>query len=214
MKRKFQLLVPLFLAALVLGPWTTGERGRADAKRTIYPKCVMIIRHAEKPPAEAEDVHLSKVGQERAEILHRLFVSSKTPAPFPTPDFIFATHDSDKSHRPGETVKPLAMKLKLPIDQEFHNVLNSTIKKGKKAKGIVDLKEQLFTDPKYAGKTILISWHHGTTPELARELRVTNAPAKWDKDAFDRVWRIGYDDQGKATFADMPQRLMPGDSPK
>ena len=41
--------------------------------------------------------------------------------PLPRPDFIFAAHDSKNSHRPRETVVPLALQFKLPIDDRFHS---------------------------------------------------------------------------------------------
>jgi hypothetical protein len=42
---------------------------------------------------------------------------------------------------------------------------------------------------------------------------VTDAPAKWDPNTFDRVWQITYEN-GKATWKDLPQKALPGDSEK
>ncbi len=146
---------------------------------------------------------LNAEGKERGEALHKLFEKSdKRPMPFDTPDFIFATKNSKKSHRPVETVTPLAKKLKLPINSEFSNADEEK------------LAEELFGNPKYAGKTILIAWHHGTTPELTGKLKATGFPESWKDEVFDRVWQITYDEKGKATFTDRPQHLMPKDSEK
>jgi hypothetical protein len=75
-----------------------------------------------------------------------------------------------------------------------------------------ELRDELFGNAKYFGKTILISWRHSTLPELARTLDASNVPAKWTDEVFDRVWQINYDDQGRATFRDRPQRLLAKDA--
>jgi phosphohistidine phosphatase SixA len=168
-----------------------------------YPARVLLIRHGEKPPAEAESVELNTQGKERAEALRKLFKKSdKRSDPFPTPDFIFATKDSKKSHRPRETVTPLAKKLGLKINDSYAN------------EDFAKLAHELLTDPKYAGKTVLICWHHGTMSELAAKLKASGVPNHWKDATFDRVWQIDYSSKGKTTFRDLPQRLLAGDSKK
>lgn len=215
--RNFGIAVGLFACVL----WSVGkdsphpaaQASQAGAKST--PKIILIIRHAEKPEKENGDVHLSAAGKERAEALPQLFVkSNKRPDPFPIPDFIFATHNGNESHRPVETVTPLAAKLKLTINEEYHNHLVAVVKKGKTAKGINDMRDELFSHAKYRGKTVLIAWHHGKIPELAQALKVADAPTKWGSEVFDRVWQISYDEKGEPTFVNRPQQLMPGDSQK
>jgi len=167
-----------------------------------YPKRVLLIRHAEKPPENAKSVHLSVEGSKRAEAFPGLFITSKSrPDPLPTPDFIFAAKDSKDSHRPAETVQPLATKLNLQVDSRFRN------------DDYDQLARELFHHPKYAGKTILISWHHGNLPELAAALKAQKAPKNWKATVFDRVWEISFEDD-KAGFRDLPQQLLPGDADK
>jgi len=186
-------------AALVL--LLEASSPRPAQKNPTYPRQILIIRHAEKPPDAAMSTDLSAPGKDRATALHKLFEKSDTrPTPFPKPDFIFAAKDSGKSKRPVQTVTPLASKLDLPVDARFTN------------DDPVKLAEELFGNAKYEGKTILISWRHGTTPELAAVLNATSFPKTWKDDVFDRVWQITYGEKGKATFADVPQRLMPADS--
>jgi hypothetical protein len=174
------------------------------AKPSPYPKLVLLVRHAEKPlPDEPFSAHLTPLGQERARALPALFkASGARPRPFPTPDFLFAAQDTDKSHRPVETIAPLAKFLKLPVNQEYQT---AETKK---------LADAILGNPKYAGKIVLVSWRHSKIPELARAFGATNAPAKWQGSVYDRVWQISYDAAGKATFVDRPQRLMPKDSDK
>jgi hypothetical protein len=213
----------LMLAAVVHVAAVCGGMAPAQVqlgKNTKYPQQILIIRHAEKT-GDKTDIHLSKPGQERAEALYQLFVASKDrPDPFPLPDFIFAASHDKSSHRPVETVTPLAKKLQLPINDTFESKLpaalnqNGNPEKSAKGPGMLGLRDELFGAPKYFGKTILVSWRHGTIPDLAKTLKATKAPAKWADEVFDRVWQITYDDVGNAAFLDRPQRLMPGDAEK
>jgi hypothetical protein len=75
------------------------------------------------------------------------------------------------------------------------------------------MKRRVLVDPQYAGKVVLIAWHHGKIPELARALGAIDAPDKWNAKVFDRVWELTYAD-GAATFQDLPQEALPGDSDK
>jgi hypothetical protein len=206
-------LVGLALAWMV-APFLDADA--ADKARKSFPKTVLIIRHAEKPPAGVKSASLSKRGKERASALHELFEpSAKRPHPFPKPDFIFATHNSEKSHRPMKTVAPLAEKFKLTVNDNFYNhkVKLTKAERKRKGKGIDDLAREILGKERYAGKTVLVCWHHGTIPYLARKLGATGAPKTWKKkEAFDRVWQITYHKKGKPTFADLPQQLLPGDA--
>jgi hypothetical protein len=111
---------------------------------------------------------------------------------------IIATHISAHSDRPVETVTPLAQALHLPIDSSIANDDYATLAKS-------------LLSGKYAGKVVLIAWHHGTIPSLVTSLGAKPPVEKWPEEQFDRVWRIDYVD-GKATIKDLPQHLMPGDS--
>ena len=83
-----------------------------------------------------------------------------------------------------------------------------------KRPGIPGLRKELFGNKKYRGKTVLVCWHHGTIPALAKALGATGYPEEWKDEVFDRVWQITYDREGKATFTDRPQRLLKRDSEK
>lgn len=185
----------LFLSALLV------SAASARDQKLTYPAQILLIRHAEKPPEGSKSVDLSDEGLKRANALPGLFKKTDTrPDPFPTPDFIFATRNTKHSHRPLETVTPLARVLGEPILAEF------------KDDEFARLAEDLFKNPKYAGKTVLICWHHGEIPNLARALKGTEGPDHWKGSVFDRVWRLSYGENGKVTFVDRPQQLLPGDS--
>jgi hypothetical protein len=190
-------------SVLVLTFASPSISGQAKDTKPTFPKQILIIRHAEKLPDEAKSADLSPEGKERAAELHKLFEKSdKRPTPFATPDFIFAAKDSTKSHRPVLTVTPLAKALKMTINTEFSNDDPSK------------LADEIFNNPKYADKVILISWRHGGIPALAEKLKATGYSEVWKGEVFDRVWQITFDDKGKATFTDRPMQLMPKDSEK
>jgi len=162
-----------------------------------YPAHVLIIRHAEKP---ADGQGLSPEGKARAAALPKLFMKSDTrPEPFPTPDFIFAAENSKESHRPVDTVTPLADKLRLPVHSDIKN------------EHFEKLVQELFQKPKYAGKTVLICWHHGKMPDLAKALKGVDIPKRINEDTFNLIWQIDYSKDGKAKTSTGSQKLMPGD---
>ena len=221
---RLALLAAVFILFGVSYGWlrTATSEQRANAakdvdaeKRSVTPRQVLIIRHAEKPEDDT-DIHLASRGAARAAALPSLFVIPPTfptkPAAFATPEFIFAAKQSNYSNRSVETVTPLAKALAdMPIDHRHAD---------RAFQGLVD---DLFSESKYAGKTILICWHHASLPALA--LAVTamannasqikgQVPQRWGGSVFDRVWVITFDDAGNATFDDRPQRLLFGDAKK
>jgi hypothetical protein len=160
------------------------------------PATILIFRHAEK--LTDGQIHLPPAGFKRADRLRDLFVPPGKRPDLPTPQVIFATHASAHSDRPVETVTPLAQALHLPIDSSISN------------DDYAGLARTLLSG-KYAGKVVLIAWHHGTIPSLVISLGAKPPVETWPDEQFDRVWRIDYVD-GKATIKDLPQHLMPGDS--
>jgi hypothetical protein len=160
------------------------------------PATIIIIRHAEKPPEG--DPSLSAEGYARAQLLLKTFIPSDGRPSLPTPQFIFAAAPSSHSNRSALTVIPLADALHLEINQDF------------KDHNYADLAAELLSG-KYAGKIVLVSWHHGKIPELAAALGATPPYNPWPDDQFDRIWRIDYVD-GKATLRDLPYSGMPADS--
>ncbi|MGA3066112.1 MAG: hypothetical protein ABSF29_04610 [Tepidisphaeraceae bacterium] len=117
------------------------------------------------------------------------------------PDFLIAAKLSKHSNRPVETITPLSKAIKESIDSTFD------------AKDVAGVSHFLLTDPKFAGKTILIAWHHEKIPELAKDLGVTNAPSDWNSDVYDRVWEITYTN-GVPAWQNLPESALPGDSTK
>src|SRR5262245_60443002 len=193
-----------------------------------FPAQVLIIRHGEKlgDPAEEQDggPDLSVRGSARAAALPTLFapaapsqlscevakatdgfsgtylpVSVGGNAPqFPMPDFIFATARSDRSNRPVETITPLAAALHLEFNHKHAEEDYGTVAR------------DILTHPKYAGKVVLICWHHGKIPGLASALGIASPPA-WPGTVFDAVWQITWPN-AQATLSSQWQRLLYGDT--
>lgn len=157
------------------------------------PAEVLIIRHAEE---ETKGPHLNSRGRERANALIELFDKR-----FVKPTAIFASKTSEESSRPVETVQPLASALGLTVNDEFKDARYEA------------LSELVLHDSKYEHGHILICWHQGAIPELARTLGATSVP-KWPKEQYDAVWVLKYGAGGKPTLSDESQHLLPGDRAK
>ena len=195
-RRRLVLAAVALVWAGLSGEWVPS--GLARAQTAQPPATVLLIRHAEKLTDGRPD--LSPVGFERAKAIPELFggAGAAVPHNLPRPDFLFATHVSKNSNRPVETITPLSQALGLPISSQIDD------------KDFATLAAELLSG-KYAGKVVLVAWHHGSLPGLARALGAAPPYDPWPETQFDRVWRIDYRD-GKATLTDLPQRLMPGDS--
>jgi hypothetical protein len=90
--------------------------------------------------------------------------------------------------------------LNLPINDRFAD----------KDKDIKKMAGAIISELCFAGKIVLICWHHGKIPDVAKALGISNPP-KWDGKVFDRVWQITFP-KGKASLQDLPQMLLYGDS--
>jgi phosphohistidine phosphatase SixA len=156
------------------------------------PSVILLIRHGEDTGIAPHDFNLGQRGFQRAQALPKLFASR-----LPKPRVIIATHATKGSNRPVETVEPLARALDIPIDNRYSD------------DDYKILAHDLLTDPRYAGKVVLVCWHHGKIPRLAKALGVKGAPL-WPEDQFDHVWVIE-PEGGSARFEDVHQKLLDGD---
>jgi hypothetical protein len=160
------------------------------------PRVVILIRHGEKPPKEQHSPHLTPTGVERAKLIPTLFSPGRTPT-LPRPDFLFATHFTPSSNREVETLQPLAQGLHLELNDQF-------------LEGEIEKLAAEILGGKYAGKVVLVCWHHGKIPAIAAALGVPNPPA-WPDTVFDRIWKIEWVN-GTGVMTDLPENLLPGDS--
>lgn len=164
------------------------------------PAQVIIIRHAEKPPTGNE---LSITGNERSFALVPFFMYNSKMLEHGSPVAIYAQKPGNghPSVRPMETCTPIAgaLGLKLQLFTNDH---------------YPEMVKEILHKKRYQNKTVLICWAHGTIPDIANELGVQPKPA-WPGKAFDRIWLINFGPDGKvASFQDLPQQLLFGDSPQ
>jgi broad specificity phosphatase PhoE len=145
------------------------------SKRTI-----LLMRHAEKSD-DPFDPDLTKAGHERAREL-----ATYIPATFGTPDFLFAASNSKHSHRPQETLTPLAKRLGLALDMDFAD------------QDYGALAHTLRHEPRYAGKLLVVCWHHGNIPSFSHALEVPDGdyPDPWKASVFNLILQFGFDDGG------------------
>lgn len=150
------------------------------------PTMVLLIRHGEKP-LEIDDPHLTRDGLARAAML-----AIQIPRLYPALSSLIATAPSRHSVRCIETVTPLGIATRLPVS---HTLADEQYP---------DLALALL-DGGYAGQTVLVCWHHGRLPELARALGARDAPTAWADSDFDHIWQLDYAVDGTVRFADLMQ---------
>lgn len=168
---------------------------------------IMIVRHAEKPtttqrgvrPDGEHDKHsLSVRGWTRAGALVGLLapLQGAPRAGLARPDAIYASSRAHEgSHRPVQTVTPLAERLGLPVHCDWGEGAEAEL-------------ASTLTDR--AG-TFLVAWHHESIPKIVQAVGSVATP-EWPDDRFDIVWtltRVGSAWQ----FAQVAQLLLAGDRP-
>jgi hypothetical protein len=141
------------------------------------PSRILLMRHADKPD-DPEDSDLSEAGIKRAEHL-----VTYIPQTFGKPDYIIATAHSKHSNRPTETVQPLANALGMEVQDDIRD------------SDFQELVNEIFSDPAYHGKMVVISWHHGNLPAIAAMLGapVGNYPDPWPDDTYNIILDFRYD---------------------
>jgi len=200
----------LFLvAALLLPAAATSTFAKPPQEKTskddfdaLKDAVILIIRHAEKP---VSGVELSSEGERRAGAYVRYFQKFTIDGKLIKLDYLFATADSEKSHRPRLTIEPLSKALGIKIDNRF------------KDDDFLELAREIQNHPH--GSNILICWHHGRIPALLEALGADPEQllpnGKWPEDVFGWLIQLRYDKNGKLFDARcINEDLMLGDSSK
>jgi hypothetical protein len=177
---------------------------------------IMIVRHAEKPVTVGDQAFLG-VREDGTEDKESLIVRGWQRAGalctlFPTasrglavPDGLFAADPEkangigSKSRRPQQTITPLSERLGLQIDLSFAKGQEAEVAAAAVARGGV----------------VLIAWQHEAVPAIAQAIPGGDVPATkaWPDDRFDIVWGFDLAADGRYTFTQVPQALLPGDQP-
>lgn len=151
------------------------------------PRKVVLLRHAEKPDCPG-DPHLDTRGRARAELLVTVI-----PRLFPNVTHLFAAKTSHESSRPMETLEPLSARLGLKICDKFDN------------EQFAHLATWILEEPKFDGSSILVCWHHGELPSLARCFGVTPPQDPWPADDFDRMWQITFSESTAPSILELKE---------
>lgn len=172
---------------------------------------IMLIRHGEKHghgvhdkgvTAEGRPSHheLTVRGWQRATGLVSFFAlqSMQETSLIRHPRSIFAsdaTKDSP-SLRAMHTARPLADALGIEVNHDHAE----------------DEEGALVDSVLAAPAPVLIVWHHGNIPKIARMIAGPGlaCPVHWPDDRFDMVWILDRNGTGW-TFSQVPQRLFPDD---
>jgi hypothetical protein len=165
------------------------------------PAQVIIIRHAEKPPAGTS---LTLKGRERAAALVPFFLGAPPVLQFGPPTAIYAARPTAQhpSLRSEQTVQSLADEMKLPLLTQYNPLQ------------VEQLAEEILTHPDYEDKMVLICWSHTEIPRLAAHLGAKKSPKRWPDDSYDRLWILNFDPEGSVSFENLPQKLLFGDASK
>jgi len=175
---------------------------------------IMLIRHGEKHGHGVHDRGVSADGRRKHHELTvrgwqraALLVNFFAPAPGPlakgsliqTPRTIFAsdaTKDSP-SMRAMHTAGPLADALGINVNHDYAE----------------DEEDAIAAAAVAAPAPVLIVWHHGKIPKLARHIAGPKlvCPVHWPDDRFDMVWILDRNGVGIWTFTQVPQRLFHDD---
>ena len=155
----------------------SGSNFTAVAHPNGGPSRIILMRHADKTD-DPDNEDLSEAGVARAEHL-----ATYIPQAFGKPDYIIATAHSKHSNRPRETVTPLADALGLKVQHDYEN------------DDFEDLVGEIFSNPEYKGKTLVVCWHHGKLPAIAALLGAPQGsyPDPWPEDAYNIILDLRYD---------------------
>jgi len=169
---------------------------------------IMLIRHAEKPQdgelavnlaGQPDADALSVRGWMRAGALVRFFATPDTHSRIVRPLHLLAARATAArpSTRPRDTLQPLAQALGLKVDESWCSE---------------DPLPELAAQLRQLQGPVLVCWRHEALPALANELlQRAEGPERWPPQCYDMVWVVEQE-RFSRTLAQVPQRLLPGDS--
>ncbi len=163
------------------------------------PAQIVVIRHGEKPATGGE---LSAQGVQRAQSLPRFFKTNPEVMRFGAPVAIYAFKPAvaGGSVRAIQTVTPLAKQLGLSIHQDY--IRDDYAK----------MVEEIKSTHAYDGHMVLICWEHKVITDIVAAFGATGHD--WPGgDVYDRAWVLDFNGDQLIQFKDLPESLLPGDSP-
>ena len=175
------------------------------APGSAEPARVIILRHAEKLNHKS----LCDLGEQRAQALARqflgrdatqsLFAAGGEPAAF-----LAITHHTI------ETITPSAQSWNVPVSiyRVDNRYEDNDEKEADLTRRTQEAAHDVLTDPRYAGKTVVIIWEHNhiaksrlekeypgeqvTLRQLLRLDQIANVPKTWPDSNYDYFWIVDY----------------------
>lgn len=156
-------------------------------KKILSPAQIILFRHAEK---ELIGPELSLQGFSQANQLPLLFNNDRDFIEFGKPAAIFAAAPKKEgsSIRSIQTVTPLAQNFNMDINTSFTKKDTST------------LVETVLSHDSFQNKTIVICWERSGIPVLAKLFGIQELNFKWDKNNFNSILFIRYNDSNQLSF--------------
>jgi hypothetical protein len=146
------------------------------------------MRHNNKPtgPGSEDDPHLSALGEKRSKQLAD-WLPKQLLVFYPGLNMvddvvIIAAANSQQSVRPVETMTPLSAAINVPIEDSIAD------------KQFDQVARELFTDDAYAGKVVIVCWHHGKIPHLLASLHAPagDYPNPWGSRVYNLIVKLDY----------------------
>lgn len=173
------LLLPLFASAQPSNQYAEG--GSARGLKNVS---VLIVRHAEKPD---QGRGLAPEGERRAKAYATYFDPLRLDGESLQPQRLIATSDSKSSDRPRLTLTPLAVQLRLPLEQPYAD------------NEVSELVDSLRASNQ-AG-VLLIAWHHGRIDDLVSalggDMPALTGEATWPDDVYNWLIVMRFDEHGQ-----------------
>jgi hypothetical protein len=167
-----------------------------------HPAQIIIARHTEK----ADDYALCAMGTERAQALaqqylgrgasNSLFAEGRTPAAL----LAITLHTL-------ESITPVAQSWHMPVTAYPVDPASSD-KEVEENRRTQEAAHAVLTDPRYAGKTVLMMWEHKriASADLEKEFagqevtlrqllhldRIANVPETWPEQTYDYFWIVNF----------------------
>jgi hypothetical protein len=157
---------------------------------SLTTRYILVMRHAEKP-GMPNDPNLSEAGYARANEL-----ATYIPDTFGKPDVIIAAENSLESHRPVETVTPLAHHLAPPL----------TVLTPYTDKQFEEAAKLMLTGEGYRDRPLIVCcWHHEKIPHLMKALECEEGsfPDLWPDDLFNLILKVGIHSSGPNTVEEI-----------
>jgi broad specificity phosphatase PhoE len=166
LRRRRPFLAPFWVAGIAAVASVALLYGlvRATIAFAAETTTVIVLRHAEKADAPADDPALTPQGVARAERLASLLGSSSIRAVY-----------ASEMRRTQDTARPLAASLGLPV----------SVRAGGDIQGLID-----DIGHRHVGRTVVVVGHSNTVPQIVERLTRGRERVVVKDDEFDRIYVV------------------------